>query len=132
MAYRVLITDDSPAMRSFVRRVVELSGFELSACYEAGDGAEALAVLRNEWVDAILTDINMPGVSGPDLQASLNGVASSLPVVFLTGHADIPTTMQVIKAGAEDLLTKPVAKDTLVQAIERALARRRTMRDKHE
>jgi CheY-like chemotaxis protein len=60
MAYRVLITDDSPAMRSFVRRVIELSGFELSACYEAGDGAEALAVLKNEWVDAILTDINMP------------------------------------------------------------------------
>ena len=61
MAYRVLITDDSPAMRSFVRRVIELSGFELSACFEAGDGAEALAVLKNEWVDAILTDINMPG-----------------------------------------------------------------------
>ena len=42
MAYRVLITDDSPAMRAFVRRVIELSGFELSACFEAGDGGEAL------------------------------------------------------------------------------------------
>ena len=69
MAYRVLITDDSPAMRSFVRRVIELSGFELSACFEAGDGAEALAVLKNEWVDAILTDINMPGVDGEELLA---------------------------------------------------------------
>src|SRR3954451_17197321 len=67
MAYRVLITDDSPAMRSFVRRVIELSGFELSACFEAGDGAEALAVLQNEWVDAILTVLNMPGVDGEEL-----------------------------------------------------------------
>jgi FixJ family two-component response regulator len=74
----------------------------------------------------------MPGVSGPDLQARLNGVASSIPVVFLTGHADIPTTVQVIKAGADDLLTKPVAKDALVQAIELALARSRRARDKHE
>jgi two-component system chemotaxis response regulator CheY len=75
MAYRVLITDDSPAMRSFVRRVIELSGFELSACFEAGDGAEALAVLKNEWVDAILTDINMPGVGGEELLRRLAAYA---------------------------------------------------------
>ena len=50
MAYRVLIADDSPAMRAFVRRVIELSGFELSACFEAGDGAEALAVLNTKVV----------------------------------------------------------------------------------
>ena len=74
----------------------------------------------------ILLDIKMPGVSGPELQARLNALGSSLPIIFLTGHADIPTTVQVIKAGAEDLLTKPVAKDTLVQAIERALARVRS------
>jgi RNA polymerase sigma factor (sigma-70 family) len=71
-------------------------------------------------------------VSGPELQDRLNGRGSSLPIIFLTGHADIPTTVQVIKAGADDLLTKPVAKDTLVQAIELALARVRRMRDKHE
>ena len=55
-----------------------------------------------------------------------------MPIVFLTGHADIPTTVHVIKAGAEDLLTKPVAKEKLVQSIERALARARAMREKHE
>ncbi len=60
MAYRVLIVDDSPAMRSFVRRVMELSGFDVSNCFEAGDGEEALKLLGSEWVDAILTDINMP------------------------------------------------------------------------
>ena len=64
MAYRILIVDDSPAMRAFVKRVVQLSGFDLSACFEAANGQEALDLLRSEWVDAILTDINMPNVDG--------------------------------------------------------------------
>ena len=80
----------------------------------------------------ILLDIKMPGVSGPELQDGLKARGLSLPIIFLTGQADIPTTVQVIKAGAEDLLTKPVAKEKLVQSIERALARARAMREKHE
>ena len=71
-------------------------------------------------------------MSGPELQDRLKARGLSLPIIFLTGQADIPTTVQVIKAGAEDLLTKPVAKDALVQAIDRALARARMMQDKHE
>ena len=55
----------------------------------------------------------MPGVSGPELQDRLKARGLSLPIIFLTGQADIPTTVRVIKAGADDLLTKPVAKDTL-------------------
>ena len=55
MAYRVLIVDDSPAMRTFIRRVIESSGFDLSNCFEASNGAEALELLRSEWVDAILS-----------------------------------------------------------------------------
>jgi RNA polymerase sigma factor (sigma-70 family) len=74
----------------------------------------------------------MPGVNGPELQDRLNEQSSSLPIVFLTGHADIPTTVKVVKAGAEDLLTKPIAKEKLVQAIDRALIRFRGMREKHE
>jgi FixJ family two-component response regulator len=66
------------------------------------------------------------------LQNRLIAAGSALPIIFLTGHADIPTTVQVIKAGADDLLTKPVEKDALIGAIERALARARIMRAKHE
>ena len=89
MAYRVLITDDSPAMRSFVRRVIELSGFELSACFEAGDGAEALEVLKNEWVDAILTDINMPGVDGEELLRRLaaDEMLRGIPAIVISTDA---------------------------------------------
>jgi len=61
-------------------------------------------------------------VDGPQLQARLAELGHRLPIVFLTGHGDIPTSVQAIKAGAEDFLTKPVRKDKLLQVIERALA----------
>ena len=80
----------------------------------------------------ILLDIKIPGLSGPELQDRLSALGSHLPIVFLTGHADIPTTVKVIKAGADDLLTKPVTKDELIGAIERCLARSRALREKND
>src|SRR6185369_732096 len=74
----------------------------------------------------ILLDVQIPGLSGPELQGRLNALGSTLPIVFLTGHADTPTTVRTIKAGAEDFLTKPVESEELLSAIERALARQVT------
>jgi FixJ family two-component response regulator len=67
--------------------------------------------------------VQIPGLSGPDLQGRLRELGSLLPIVFLTGHPDTPTTVRTIKAGAEDFLTKPVESEKLLGAIERALAR---------
>ena len=64
----------------------------------------------------------MPGLSGPELQARLAEMGSSLPIVFLTGHGDVPTGIRAIKAGAEDFLLKPVSRQALTEAIQRALA----------
>ena len=80
----------------------------------------------------ILLDIRIPGLSGPELQGRLNDMGSHLPIIFLTGHGDISTTVQVIRAGAEDLLTKPVAKDRLLAAIERAIARGRVRQEEDD
>jgi FixJ family two-component response regulator len=66
------------------------------------------------------------------LQDRLNTLGSRVPVIFVTGHPDVPTTVQVMKAGAEDLLTKPVTKEALVQAIERAHTRFRINQEKHK
>ena len=74
----------------------------------------------------------MPGLGGPELQDRLNAVGSAVPIIFLTGHADVLTAVRVIKAGADDVLTKPVDKDALVGAIERALARVHRMQASHE
>ena len=80
----------------------------------------------------ILLDIRIPGLSGPELQGRLNEMGSHLPIIFLTGHGDISTTVQVIRAGAEDLLTKPVAKERLLAAIERAIARGRVRQEEDD
>ena len=66
--------------------------------------------------------MQIPGLSGPDLQSRLNELGSTLPIVFLTGHADTQTTVRTMRAGAEDVLTKPVSSEHLLAAIERAMA----------
>ena len=70
--------------------------------------------------------MRIPGLSGPELQERLSELGSTLPIIFLTGYPDIPTTVRTIKAGAEDFLTKPVSSDRLLQAVERAIARHRS------
>ena len=70
----------------------------------------------------VLLDVRIPELSGPEPQERLTELGSTLPIIFLTGHPDIPTTVRTIKAGADDFLTKPVSSDDLLQAIERAIA----------
>ena len=70
----------------------------------------------------ILLDVPDTGLSGPELQECLSGLGSTLPIIFLTGHPDIPTTVRTIKAGADDFLTKPVSSDDLLRAVEWAIA----------
>lgn len=109
MAYRVLIVDDSPAMRAFVRRVIEISGFELSVGFEAGDGNEALTVLQREWVDLILTDINMPGMDGEQFLRRLEAdqMLRALPVVVISTDATAGRIQRMISLGARGYVTKP-------------------------
>jgi FixJ family two-component response regulator len=71
-------------------------------------------------------------VSGPDLQERLGKLGSTLPIVFLTGHADVPTTVRTIKAGAEDVLTKPVASEQLLHVIAQAMARHTASREQRK
>ena len=124
------IVDDDASFRTSTRQLLRACGYAV----ETDDSAEQLlkSLPNGAAPGCILLDIKMPGMRGPELQDRLKTRGLRLPIIFLTGQADVPTTVQVIKAGAEDLLTKPVAKDTLLQAIERALARTRTMRDNHE
>jgi FixJ family two-component response regulator len=130
MSATVHIVDDDASFRTSVGRLLRGCGYEVET-YESAE--ELLTRLPDDpGVSCILLDIKMPGVGGPELQNRLNAVGSARPIIFLTGHADIPTTVHVIKAGADDLLPKPVEKDTLVEAIERALARVRAVRARHE
>jgi two-component system chemotaxis response regulator CheY len=123
MAYRVLIADDSPVMRSFVRRVIELSGFEMEKCLEAGNGAEALTILQAEPVDAILTDINMPVVDGEEFLRRLSADAGlrSIPAIVISTDATRNRMDRMLALGARGYLTKPFLPETLRAELERTL-----------
>jgi two-component system, chemotaxis family, chemotaxis protein CheY len=123
MAYRLLIVDDSPAMRAFVRRVIDMSGFELSQCFEASHGAEALDILKNEWVDAILTDINMPCMDGREFlrRLSEDDLLRSIPAIVISTDATEHSIASMASLGARGYLTKPFLPETLRAELERNL-----------
>jgi two-component system chemotaxis response regulator CheY len=120
---RVLIVDDSPAMRAFIRRVVELSGLEVAAFFHAGDGAEALRLLAGEHVDVILTDINMPGMDGGQFVARIREDRSLalIPVVVVSTDATSERMEQMLALGARGYVTKPFSPEVLRAELERVL-----------
>ncbi|SPP93397.1 response regulator transcription factor [Bradyrhizobium vignae] len=122
----VHVVDDDKSFRTAIERRLKLAGYEVMTY------ASALELLDSapddEQAGCILLDVRIPGLSGPDLQARLIASGSMLPIIFLTGHADTPTTVRAIKAGAEDFLTKPISSEQLLDAIERALARQKMAR----
>lgn len=123
MAYRLLIVDDSPAMRAFVRRVIGLSGFDLAACFEAANGQEALDVLRSEWVDAILTDINMPCMDGEEFLRRLaaDEFYRSIPAIVISTDATHHRKDQLLALGARGYITKPFLPEALRAKLETTL-----------
>jgi two-component system, chemotaxis family, chemotaxis protein CheY len=126
MAYSVLIVDDSPVMRSFIRRVLGLSGFEVGECMEAGNGDEALAQLSAHNVDVILTDINMPGMNGEEFLRKLgtDGVLKNIPALVISTDATKERILRMLALGAEGYMSKPFSPETLREELERVLGDR--------
>jgi len=113
----VHIVDDDTSFRTAVGRLLEASGYRVAA-YESG---EELLARPPSGPGCILLDLQMPGLSGLELQARLADLAPLLPIVFLTGRGDIGTTVRAMKAGAHDFLEKPASSAALLEAVERAL-----------
>ncbi len=125
----VHIVDDDKSFRTAVGRLIQASGFRI-ASYESGE--EILARLPSAEPGCILLDLQMPGISGTELQESLARKAPTLPIVFLTGHGDISTSVRAVKAGAEDFLEKPASGEALFEAIQRALLQNEKRRAEHD
>ena|SRR5579884_2980841 len=123
MAFTVLIVDDSPAMRSFVKRVLEMSGFDMSTCHEAGNGKEALELLANEWVDVVLTDINMPVMNGQEFVQNLaaNEALRSIPVIVVSTDRTDDRVREMIALGAKGYVKKPFQPEELREELEKVL-----------
>ena len=123
MGYSVLIVDDSPAMRGFIRRVMNLSGFELSECLEASHGEDALAQLHKHAVDVVLTDINMPRMDGEEMLRRLDseGLLQGLPVVVISTDATRDRIRRMLELGASGYISKPFTPEALREELERVL-----------
>ncbi len=120
------VIDDDAAFRTAIERRLKHAGYEVGTYPSA---LHFLASLPIESVPScILLDVRIPGQSGPELQGRLKELGSTLPIIFLTGYPDIPTTVQAIRAGADDVLTKPVSSADLLQAVGRAIAHHGVMR----
>jgi two-component system chemotaxis response regulator CheY len=126
MPYSVLIVDDSPVMRNFIRRVLAMSGFEVGECIEAGSGEEALAQLGAHRVDAILTDINMPGMNGEELlrKLSADGVLKNTPALVISTDATKERILRMLALGAVGYMSKPFTPEALREELERVLGDR--------
>jgi RNA polymerase sigma factor (sigma-70 family) len=114
------VVDDDASFRMAIRDLLSACGYRVSL-YETAK--QLLAAHLDCGPACILLDVQMAGMNGPQLQAQLVGLGCRLPIVFLSAHGDIQTTVTTIKAGAEDFLTKPTTKERLLEAIQRALAR---------
>jgi FixJ family two-component response regulator len=114
------IVDDDASFQKSLAQLLQALGYEVMRYASAEQLLETPPDAR---LGCILLDVRMPGLSGPDLQDRLTQLGSSLPIIFLSGHGTVQTSVRVIKAGAEDFLLKPIAKEELLNAIGRALDR---------
>jgi len=116
----VFVVDDDTSFLASVSRLLRASGFAVET---APSAEQFLAERSPEARGCVLTDLKMPGMSGIELQDALARYGNPLPIVFLTGHGDIPSSVKAMRHGAEDFLTKTAPKEDLLAAVERALAR---------
>ena len=125
----VHVVDDDESLRTSLLELLDAAGFEARGYASTG---EFLLRPPPDRPGCILLDVRMPGPSGLELQGVLTRHGVALPVIFLTGHADVPSSVKAMKAGAVDFLEKPVERDTLLEALQRALAQDASQRSGRE
>jgi two-component system response regulator FixJ len=116
----VFVVDDDPSIRRALTRLIQSVGLAVEAF---GSAQEFLQACDPERAGCLVLDIRMPQLSGLDLQQMLSSRNIELPIIFITGHGDVPTSVRAMKAGAMDLIQKPFQDQELLDAIQRAIAR---------
>jgi FixJ family two-component response regulator len=128
----VYVVDDDPAMRSSLRWLIESVGLAVCTC---GSAREFLATYRDVGPGCLVLDVRMPGMSGLDLQTELTRQRIEIPILIITGYAEVPLAVRAMKAGAFDFIEKPFSDQTLLDRIRAAVAldeitrRRRSARE---
>ena len=122
----VFVVDDDAPMRESLKNLIRSVGLRVEAFASA---QEFLRRTRPDVPGCLVLDVRLPGLSGLDLQQRMAAADSAIPIIFITGHGDIPMTVQAMKAGAVEFLTKPFRDQELLDAIQQALARDRQARE---
>ena len=122
----VYVVDDDASFLTAVTRLLRAGRYEVKAFDSAARFLQN--PLPTDSPGCAIVDLQMPGLSGLELQDALTKMDNALPLIFLTGHGDIPTSVHAMRQGAEDFLTKPVKRQALFDAVQRALARDATQR----
>lgn len=117
-ARRVAVVDDDAPVRDALRNLMRSAGFDVEAF---GSAEEFLASERLHNTDCLILDLYLPGMNGFDLQERLNAHRPSIPIIFITAHADETARQRALRGGAIELLAKPVRREPLFQAIQSAI-----------
>ena len=124
----VFVVDDDVSVREALESLVRSAGFEVETF------ASAQGFLDHRKADkpsCLVLDVRLPGLSGLDLQKRILEANREIPIVFITGHGDVPTSVRAMKAGAVEFLTKPFSDQDLLEAIRQAIQRDRSARHEH-
>src|ERR1700723_3673135 len=122
----VFVVDDDPSVREALESLIVQAGWRAQVFESAQD---FLSFPRAVVPSCLVLDVTLPGLNGLELQSLIGGDRIDMPIIFITGHADVPMTVKAMKAGAVEFLTKPVAEDVLINAIGSAIARSRITLD---
>ncbi len=125
----VFVVDDDADVRESLQELLESVGLNSRSF---GTAQEFLATKHGDGPSCLILDVRLPGISGLDLQHELKRARISIPIIFLTAHADVPMSVKAMKSGAVEFLTKPFRQQDLLDAVQRSLTRSRILREKEE
>jgi FixJ family two-component response regulator len=117
---QVFVVDDDLSIREALESLLRSAGLSVQTFSSAQD---FLAPGRADMPSCLVLDVQMPGLNGLDLQSELIAAHNQIPIIFITGHGDIPTSVRAIKAGALEFLTKPIDNEDLLNAVRQGIAR---------
>lgn len=126
---QVFIIDDDDAVRDAMSMLLESDSIE-HRCFASAN--EFLDYYDGSQHGCLVLDIRMPGLSGLELQARLKELNASLPIIFMTGHGDVPMAVEAMRQGAVDFMRKPISEDDLLERIQQALQQESSLRDQSE
>ena len=122
----VYVVDDDPSFRRSTERLIRSAGHQVQSF---GTAAEFLSANVAQTPGCVVLDVRLPGLSGLDLQRELTKTGNHLPIIFMTGHGDIPMSVRAMKAGAVEFLPKPFLDEDLLEALRQALERDHAARE---